>query len=77
MGFSREDEGRLGDSLNQAYHVALKFNSDLVGARDGANDRRKADELSQENACSVCGFQFPAITSQLFSLIIRWRLPDL
>lgn len=68
LGFSREDEGRLGDSLTQAYHAALKFNSDLAGGRatvlttDG-----KLMNFSEENACSVCGFQFPALNSQLFS----------
>ncbi len=68
MAFSRDDEGRLADSLNQAYHASLKFNSEIGGGRatvltvDG-------QELcfSEENSCSVCGFIFPPVTSSLFS----------
>jgi excinuclease ABC subunit A len=68
MGFSKDDQGRLGDSLSQAYHAALKFNMELVGGRATVltTDGRQMN-FSQENACSVCGFQFPALTSQLFS----------
>lgn len=68
MAFSRDDEGRVGDSIGQAYHAALKFNSEIGGGRctvlttDG-----KELCFSEENSCSVCGFVFPPVTSQLFS----------
>ncbi len=68
MGFSREDEGRLGDSMTQAYHSSLKFNAELVGGRATVlTTEGKLMNFSQENACSVCGFQFPVQSSQLFS----------
>lgn len=68
MAFRQEDEGRLADSVGQAYHAALKFNQNLTGGRatvittDG-----KELCFSEENSCSVCGFVFPPVTSQLFS----------
>lgn len=68
MAFTRDDEGRLADSLGQAYAASLKFNADLTGGRatvvttDG-----KEISFSEENSCAVCGFVFPPITSQLFS----------
>ncbi len=68
MGFSRDDEGRLADSLQQAYHAALKLNSDLGGGRATVmtTDGRELS-FSEENSCSVCGWTFPQVTSQLFS----------
>jgi excinuclease ABC subunit A len=68
MAFSRDDEGRLGDSIAQAYHASLKFNNEIGGGRatvltiDG-----KELCFSEENSCSVCGFVFPQVTSSLFS----------
>lgn len=68
MSFSREDEGRLADSITQAYSTTLKLNSGIVGGRanvltvDG-----KELLLSEENSCAVCGFTFPNVTAQLFS----------
>ncbi len=68
MGFTRDDEGRLADSLQQAYHAALKLNSDLGGGRATVmtTDGRELS-FSEENSCSVCGWTFPQVTSQLFS----------
>lgn len=68
LAFSKEDEGRLGDSLNQAYHAALKINADLAGGRATVltTDGREL-RFSEENSCSVCGWTFPQISSQLFS----------
>lgn len=68
LAFSREDEGRLADSLTQAYHAALKFNSELGGGRATvlSTDGRELC-FSEENSCSVCGWTFPQISSQLFS----------
>lgn len=68
MAFSRDDEGRLGDSIGQAYHAALKFNTEIGGGRANVLTT-DGQELcfSEENSCSVCGFVFPQVTSQLFS----------
>ncbi len=68
LTFSKEDEGRLGDSLSQAYRAALTLNADLAGGRatvltvDGRELR-----FSEENSCSVCGWTFPVVSAQLFS----------
>ena len=68
MAFSNEDEGRLADSLGQAYAATLKFNSGISGGRANVvTTEGKELCFSEENSCSVCGFTFPAVTSQLFS----------
>lgn len=68
MAFRQEDEGRLADSIGQAYHASLKFNQNLTGGRSTVvTTEGKELCFSEENSCSVCGFVFPPITSQLFS----------
>ena len=66
--FSEADQGRLADSLAQAFAASMKYTKALSAAQaevltvDG-----KRLLLSEENSCSVCGFKFPLITSALFS----------
>lgn len=68
MAFSRDDEGRLADSLGQAYSASLKFNTGISGGRANVvTTEGKELCFSEENSCSVCGFTFPPVTSQLFS----------
>jgi excinuclease ABC subunit A len=68
MAFSRDDEGRLADSIGQAYHAAIKFNGEIGGGRATVlTTEGKELCFSEENSCSVCGFIFPPVTSQLFS----------
>lgn len=68
LAFSKEDEARLTDSLGQAYAAAVKFNSGLSGGRSTVvSTEGKELSFSEENSCAVCGFTFPAVTSQLFS----------
>ncbi|RYZ72731.1 MAG: excinuclease ABC subunit A, partial [Proteobacteria bacterium] len=68
MAFARDDEGRLADSLGQAYQTAVKFNTDIGGGRANVlTTDGKELCFSEENSCSVCGFIFPPVTSQLFS----------
>jgi excinuclease ABC subunit A len=68
MAFTRDDQGRIVDSLAQAFAASLKFSkattspSAEVFTVDG-----KRLLLSEDNSCSVCGFRFPPITSALFS----------
>lgn len=68
MTFTREDQGRIVDSLAQAFAASLKFSKATTSPEaevltvDG-----KRLLLSEDNSCSVCGFRFPAITSALFS----------
>lgn len=68
MAFNADDEGRLADSLGQAYAAALKFNSGIVGGRATVlTTEGKELTFSEENSCAVCGFTFPPVTAQLFS----------
>lgn len=68
MGFNPDDEGRLADSLHQAYATSLKLNQHLAGGRASVvTTDGKELRFSEENSCSVCGFVFPPVTSQLFS----------
>ncbi len=68
MAFNREDEGRLADSLGQAYAASLKFNGGIAGGRATVvTTEGKELNFSEENSCAVCGFVFPPITAQLFS----------
>jgi excinuclease ABC subunit A len=68
LAFRGEDEGRLADSIGQAYAAALKFNLDLGGGRSTVlTTEGKELCFSEENSCAVCGFVFPPVSSQLFS----------
>jgi len=67
LAFTREDEGRLADSIGQAYASAVKFNIGVSGQAHILTTDGKELRFSEENSCSVCGFTFPNITSQLFS----------
>jgi excinuclease ABC subunit A len=68
MSFSKEEMGRLADSLTQAYEASVKYNNGVINRHcsvvtvDG--QRLK---LSEENSCPVCGYTPPPITSRLFS----------
>ncbi len=68
MAFSKEEEARLADSIGQAYSAAVKYNTGLGGGRVRLlTAEGKEVDFSEENSCGVCGFTFPAVTSQLFS----------
>lgn len=68
MAFNADDEGRIADSLGQAYAASVKFNGEIGGGRATVvtTDGRELC-FSEENSCSVCGFIFPPVTAQLFS----------
>ena len=66
--FRKEDEGRIADSLAQAYRASLKYNTGLAGGRaEVVSTDGKTLRLSEENSCSICNFTFPPINSRLFS----------
>jgi len=68
MSFSKEDEGRLADSIGQAYAAAIKFNAGIGGGRCRVvTTEGREMNFSEENSCGVCGFTFPTVSSQLFS----------
>lgn len=68
LAFTKADEGRLTDSLMQAFAISMKISKSLPAAQteiltvDG-----KRLILSEDNSCSVCAFKFPTINSALFS----------
>jgi excinuclease ABC subunit A len=68
VAFANEDQGRLVDSISQAYHLSLKYNSHLNFARAEAltTDGERL-LISEEVSCSVCGHRFPDINAALFS----------
>lgn len=66
--FTESDRGRLVDSISQAYHASLKYNSQRNFAcaeiLTTENDRLL---ISEETSCSTCGYSFPDIHASLFS----------
>lgn len=68
VGFKPEDEGRIGDSIAQAYEATLKFNFGLEAGRAVivTTDGKKLS-FSEDRSCMQCGFTFPTPTAALFS----------
>jgi excinuclease ABC subunit A len=68
MSFSKDEQGRLTDSLTQAYEASIKYNVGLATRRCRvlSVDGKKID-LSEESSCPVCGYTPPPISSRLFS----------
>lgn len=68
LGFSATDQGRLVDSLSQAFRLSLKYSSSVLSGQavvltvDG-----KRLLVSEDLSCSICGFRFPALSSAFFS----------
>ncbi|MBY0315743.1 MAG: excinuclease ABC subunit UvrA [Bdellovibrionales bacterium] len=65
---SKEDSGRLVDSMSQAYKASLHLNRSLGGGRllvvstDG-----NTYPFSETLSCNTCHYQFPQLSPQLFS----------
>ena len=68
MSFLEDEKGRITDSITQAYEASTKYllgtliRKALVVTTDG-----ETLKLSEEPACSICGYNPPQITSKLFS----------
>lgn len=68
MSFQAEEQGRLTDSITQAYEASLRFNVGLTTRRATAVSTEGLRlDLSEESSCPVCGYTPPPITSRLFS----------
>lgn len=66
--FREKDEGRVADSLSQAYRLSTKFNNGYNGGRALClTTEAESISFSEENSCSSCGYTFPQINSRLFS----------
>lgn len=68
MSFNTDERGRLTDSITQAYEASIKYltgvhsRKALIVTTDG-----QFLKLSEEPACSICGWNPPLISSKLFS----------
>lgn len=68
LQFTNEERGRLADSLTQAYEASIKYNKNVYHKRasvitvDG-----KRLQMSEDNCCSICGYEPPALSTKLFS----------
>lgn len=68
MSFTKDEKGRITDSITQAYEASTKYIAGIQSRRalilttDG-----EYLKLSEEPACPVCGWNPPQITSKLFS----------
>lgn len=68
VAVKKDDRGRIVDSIAQAYATSQKLNTNLTGGRARFLSTEGEELLiSEENACSLCGFTFPQISSRLFS----------
>lgn len=68
MAFQEEERGRIADSIAQAYSTSVNLNKSFVGGMARIIST-EGDELkvSEDMACSSCGYILPPITSQLFN----------
>jgi excinuclease ABC subunit A len=69
LSFSAEEQGRLGDSISQAYEASLKYTNTAGAVRRAlvvTTDGKKI-QLSEENSCPICNYVAPPISSRLFS----------
>jgi excinuclease ABC subunit A len=68
VAFRADDQGRIGDSISQAYQAAMKFNIGLEAGRITVlTTEGKRLSFSADRACAQCGFTFPTPTAALFS----------
>lgn len=68
IAFSKEDQGRLVDSLSQTFQISLRFSSKISypQATVMTIDFKKLC-FSEETSCVHCDYTFPKIQSALFS----------
>lgn len=68
LAFTEEEKGRLTDSITQSYDVSLKYlTGSLIRRALVVTTEGEYLKLSEEPACSVCGYTPPAMSSKLFS----------
>lgn len=66
--FRQEDRGRLADSIAQAYSAAVRLNATVNSGRALLRTTTgKELKISEDNACNLCGYTIPTITSRLFN----------
>lgn len=68
LQFSKEERGRIADSISLAFATSLKASKETLypEARVITTEGQQL-LLSEDNSCSVCGFRFPTLSTALFS----------
>ncbi len=68
LSFSKDEQGRLTDSITQAYEASVKYNQGSSSRKCSVftteGDRL---DLSEENSCPICSYTPPPTSSRLFS----------
>ncbi len=65
---SKENEGRITDSVALAYKSSLIFNKDLSGAFGKIiSTEGKSYNFTETNSCPICYFSLPPLSSQFFN----------
>lgn len=68
LAFNENDRARLGDSLAQAYEASTRYNTSLPWRQaEVISTQGERLMLSEGNACSLCNYTFPQLSSRLFS----------
>lgn len=68
LAFNQADEGRVADSLAQAYSASIKYNTNIFnGQAMVITTEGRQLLLGEEYSCSICDYRFPNITAKLFS----------
>ncbi len=68
LAFLEDDRGRIMDSMSLAYSTSLKFNTEITTARAKiVTIAGQQLQVSEDNCCSICGYQPPHISTKLFS----------
>ncbi len=68
LAFTEDDRGRIADSISQAYATGMNLNKSLTGGRAKIVTVENEElNVSEDNACSNCGYSLPPITSRLFN----------
>lgn len=68
MSFNQDEQGRIADSLTQAYEASIKYNTTLVTRRATVlTTEGERLQVSEEASCPVCGYTPPQLSSRLFS----------
>jgi len=68
FGISKDDKGRIVDSLAQAYSASIHYNKGVSGGRlQIATLDGKTHSYSDSLSCDQCFYTFPTLSPQLFS----------
>ncbi len=66
--FSKDERGRIADSINQAYSTSKHLNKNYLGGHARIYTLSGKDlKFSEDMSCNECGFTFPPISSRLFN----------